>query len=320
LLENMTGFKDKILLLAKEKNFSPWALEKDYYATWILCHLHKLLEEGLLLRGGMALSKQYLNHHRLSPDLDLTVYWGKNGLITYSRRLQMAGLIQQNMVSFLNEIGFINCAPKGEIRHRARVLSFSIPYISCITNHKEEVKIDIQLDHQPLVKPESQDIKHFYQNHLTGVSMMPSPCRILVLDFNEQVAEKLRSATVDADPRPRDYFDLWHLIKEGFDFNQKDFVEIFKHKVFQIAPIRDYRRNFGLNATTWTSLKKDQNESLRPYLHGGEEFSFDLVCQKFNEIFFYQNFYWGRSERYKAFFSEKFNEYFREIIMRLPSV
>lgn len=298
MLKDKIAFKNSILALAQKWDFMPEALEKDYYATWILCHMHKFLPEQLLLRGATALSKQNLDHHRLNQDLDLTIYGERKDSTTHSQCLKMIDLIQQKMVLLLNETGFIGLQPHVEVKYHARVLSYSIPYPSFITGHLNQIIMDIQLDHRPLVRPEYQIIKHFYKDPITDESMIP-PCQMLVLCLDELVAEKLiKMLKYGFIPSIRDYYDLSKLIDTGFDFEKVSFIKIFKEKLREYFFIRDYKSVFGLNGSKQRQLNQEVELYLRPFIHCHEEFFPESVCEKLNHILSKGKFHLGCSDHY----------------------
>jgi predicted nucleotidyltransferase component of viral defense system len=61
-----------IRLTATALEINPIFIEKDYYLTLILLQIDKL-NLNLILKGGTALNKLYLDYPRLSEDLDFTL-------------------------------------------------------------------------------------------------------------------------------------------------------------------------------------------------------------------------------------------------------
>ena len=62
--------ENRLRFLAADKKFSLDYLEKDYYLTALLYFLKDVSE--ICFKGGTALNKIFLNHRRLSEDLDFT--------------------------------------------------------------------------------------------------------------------------------------------------------------------------------------------------------------------------------------------------------
>jgi predicted nucleotidyltransferase component of viral defense system len=62
---------NELKVIAGEKGFGIEILEKDYLVTYLLYLLKDI--EGIYFKGGTALNKIFLNHARLSEDLDYTI-------------------------------------------------------------------------------------------------------------------------------------------------------------------------------------------------------------------------------------------------------
>jgi len=59
-----------------------WVVEKDYAISYLLAGITRIdrLSEGLVLKGGTALSKFYFENYRFSEDLDFTLRQAFRGL------------------------------------------------------------------------------------------------------------------------------------------------------------------------------------------------------------------------------------------------
>jgi len=59
-----------------------WVVEKDYAISYLLAGIARTdrLSEGLILKGGTALSKFYLENYRFSEDLDFTLRQALHGV------------------------------------------------------------------------------------------------------------------------------------------------------------------------------------------------------------------------------------------------
>jgi len=62
---------NELKVIAGKTGFTIEILEKDYLVTYLLYLLKNI--EGIYFKGGTALNKIFLNHVRLSEDLDFTV-------------------------------------------------------------------------------------------------------------------------------------------------------------------------------------------------------------------------------------------------------
>ena len=62
---------DELKIIAAEQEFDIVLVEKDYLITYLLYLLKDV--ENIYFKGGTALNKIFLNHKRLSEDLDFTL-------------------------------------------------------------------------------------------------------------------------------------------------------------------------------------------------------------------------------------------------------
>lgn len=158
---------------------------KDYYLTLLLFHLSKI--NGLYFKGGTALNKMLLNHARLSEDLDFTV---KGSVTTKENAIR-------KLIPKIN--GFTG------IEHDKKVHRF-VRLIAHYANNeiKGSIIIDLNGRSKLLLKPESLELKHFYSGYIPSF-------KVNALNIKEMIAEKV-CATADRYA-PRDYFDLYNIIK-----------------------------------------------------------------------------------------------------------
>lgn len=190
-------------------------LEKDYFLT-LLLYLVKDVK-GLCFKGGTAMNKIFLNHARLSEDLDFTC----QGNIE-SVKDEILRILKDNKDIFPSH-SFENQTPS-----YFRLKAF---YKSYFTG-KNYVILDVNAKASVLLPPILQDIKHFYEE-------VPK-FEILTLDITELFAEKIRALVTRN--QPRDYFDTYMLLENGYkidtDLVQKklkeadedlDIVRIFKN-------------------------------------------------------------------------------------------
>lgn len=158
---------------------------KDYYLTLLLFHLSKI--SGLYFKGGTALNKMLLNHARLSEDLDFTV---EGNLAAKERAIR-------NLVPKIS--GFT------DIEHDKRMQQF-VRLIAHYANNeiKGSIIIDLNGRSKLFLKPKSLELKHFYSGYIPSF-------KVSALNIGEMIAEKI-CATADRYA-PRDYFDLYNIIK-----------------------------------------------------------------------------------------------------------
>jgi hypothetical protein len=107
----------------------------------------------------------------------------------------------------------------------------------------------------------------------------------LALSLEESVAEKLKAAISRLTPVIRDYYDLGHFIRNGFDFNRSDFLEMVDKKLRLDGYERDYSQNLGLSEQAIKELKKLTNTDLVLMIRRDEKFDLDEVLMFFDKLF-----------------------------------
>jgi predicted nucleotidyltransferase component of viral defense system len=283
LLIDKKQLKELIPVIAAQRKFRPAIVEKDYYLTVILNNIESMLTDKIVFKGGTLLNKVHLNYHRLSEDLDFT-YRSTGGLDTRSQRSRAIEPIRDKMPEFLRALGLKSPKPDGEGFNNSTQYLFNIQYSSVVTAKKDEnIKLEISLRQLPLEAPVRCTIKHFYQDPFSGVDLIPTHS-VWALSFLEAVAEKLKAAIARKDVAVRDYYDVWHIAEAGFDFFEDKFIRLFKTKLANDGYQGDFRYNFGLDAEQIALLDRQIHTDLMPVIRAGEQFSLNLVFEKFNDI------------------------------------
>jgi predicted nucleotidyltransferase component of viral defense system len=237
--------ENKLRYLSGQKGFNLIYLEKDYFLTLLLYFLKDV--EGICFKGGTALNKIFLNHTRLSEDLD------------FVSRLKASEIKKQIMELLDNMKGIF---PKYQFENQtSNFFRLKIFYESFFTK-TDFVILDVNSKASIVLKPEKQKIHHFYDE-------IPK-FEVLTLNVRELIAEKIR--TLITRKQPRDYFDTYMLLKKGYkiDFNlvkkkleeidQKFEIErVFKnaHKVYSRWSEIEQLTNKPVKFTT--VIKKLQN-------------------------------------------------------------
>ena len=190
---------DKFLEIVSDRWFNAKYLTKDYYLTVILYLIKDV--EGIYFKGGTALQKIFLNYSRLSEDLDFTLTRDVKDII-------------EEIITRLNSSKLF-----GKITRDKDVDGFTrlIIYYNDFYDNKDFVFIDLNKRSKLLLKPENYKIKHFYTDDIPEFS-------INTLSKGEMIAEKM-AATIGRN-RPRDHYDLYKIIKSGFNIN----IDLVKEK------------------------------------------------------------------------------------------
>ena len=187
----------ELKIIAEEKGFNIQIIEKDYLITYLLYLLKDI--EHIYFKGGTALNKIFLNHARLSEDLDFS--------LTTS-----VALIEQMIKEKLEDTFF------SKITHDKRVDKFVRLIVHYKLFHDEgTIFIDLNERAQLLLLPEKHVIHHFYPDHIPSFS-------VNTLNNKEIFAEKMAAAM--GRNKPRDHFDVYQIIKHEFPLN----LELVKKK------------------------------------------------------------------------------------------
>ena len=225
----------------------------------------------------------YLNYHRLSEDLDFA-YRGNADLSTRGKRSKAITPIREKMPAFLDLLELTSDSPQGKGFNNSTQYLFDIQYQSVLLDKKENIKLEISLRQPPFLEPEQVIIKHFFQDPFTGEDLIEQG-KVLALSLEESVAEKLKAAISRLTPVIRDYYDLGHFIRNGFDFNRSGFLEMVDKKLRLDGYERDYSQNLGLSEQAIQELKRSIDASLVLMIRRDEKFDLDEVLVFFNKLF-----------------------------------
>ena len=275
--------KDIIYYLANEHGFIASVIEKDFHLTRILNHVNEHLSKDIVFKGGTLLNKVYLNYHRLSEDLDFS-YRGDADLSTRGKRSRAIDSIRKTMPVFLEKLKLTSENYKGKGFNNSTQYLFNIQYDSVLINKKGNIKFEISLRQPPFLQAVNVTVKHFFQEPFSGKDIIKQG-KILSLSLDESVAEKLKAAISRLTPAIRDYYDLGHFIKSGFDFAHQDFLKMVNKKLSLDGYKRDYSYNLGLSGQAIEELKRIREKDLTPMIRTDEKFDLDLVLAYFNKLF-----------------------------------
>ena len=133
---------DVLLDISYKKGFNIVFIEKDYLLTYLLYLIKDV--EGIYFKGGTALNKIFLNHARLSEDLDFTL-------------VKDLDSVEKDIKEKLKGTMF------DKITHDKRVDKFIRLIIHYKLFHDEgTIFIDLNKRGKLLSKPEKHLVKNFY--------------------------------------------------------------------------------------------------------------------------------------------------------------
>ena len=156
--------------------------------------------EGIYFKGGTALNKIFLNHARLSEDLDFTLTRNEKE-------------VKEEISKILINYSFIKDITEGK-----NVDGFLRMIIKCTSEIGEsEIFIDLNQRGKLLLPSEFYEINHLYSPFIPDFS-------IKTLAKEELIAEKV-AATIGRN-KPRDHYDVYQIIHAGMPIN----IELVKKK------------------------------------------------------------------------------------------
>ncbi len=237
---------DELRIISGREKFGMLIIEKDYLVTQLLFLLKDV--KGILFKGGTAINKIFLNHTRLSEDLDFTL----------TRDIEE---VKAEIKEKLNGTIFDKLSPEKDVE---RFLRLAAHYR--LFHEPGRIFIDLTARAKPLLKPEKYLVDHFYKDKFPSFY-------ISCLNKEEMFAEKLR-ATIERY-KPRDYLDLYNLIKSGNSIN----LEIIKRKLESTGKKFDIKAVFKNTNKVFRIWKKDLAAITR------EEISFQQVISFLAEYF-----------------------------------
>ena len=185
--------ENKLRSIAGERGLNQIYLEKDYFLTLILYLLKDV--DGLYFKGGTALNKIFLNHARLSEDLDFSC---NRGIAT----------IRETILKTITESKLFY---KHEFDKNTETFFRLIPHYKSYFAGNSYIMLDVNAKASIHIAPERHTVPHFYDS-------IPK-FEVSTLAAEELIAEKI--AALISRNQPRDYFDTYLLLKNGHRINKK---------------------------------------------------------------------------------------------------
>lgn len=251
-------------------------LEKDYYITVILSGINELGKD-LVFKGGTCLSKIYYSYYRLSEDLDFTLKLPADN-ITRAVRRNAIKPIKESIKAFLKNFGMsIERLDKAGHRKSTQYIYY-LDYDSVVLNKKESIKLEIGMRFNPLLPVVTKKVKHKFFHPFTKELLFDTG-GINCLALKELIAEKLRAAATREMIAGKDFYDLGFLLREKFDFRDKELLGLFRKKLKEdgfSSDLRRYRMNLSRTDKEIEEMNARAKDELFPVLTLAEQESFDL--------------------------------------------
>ena len=188
-------------------------IDKD----WVLGHFlagifnNSYFQENLIFKGGTCLKKCYFENYRFSEDLDFTsIHIEKKKIISNLKKITQE-VDSETEILF----GKIKIADK-KFEDNLAAYECSIPFWGA--NHPNNkkppaeerwmtsIKIDFTINEIICFKKENRKIIHPYSDMLSNYFA-------ICYSIEEIISEKFRSLLQRSYAAPRDYYDLWYIMK-----------------------------------------------------------------------------------------------------------
>jgi predicted nucleotidyltransferase component of viral defense system len=287
LHSNMAEFLKVLERTSAQTGFPLRLLEKDYYITIVLSAISKLSND-LVFKGGTCLSKIYYSYYRLSEDMDFTLRL-PGGNFTRKTRSNAIRPIKESLKSFLKEFDMSVENLESSGHRESTQYIYYLDYESVVLNRKESIKLEISMRFNPLLATTAKKVTHKFLHPFTKEPLFDTG-NVNCLALKELAAEKLRASATRQVIAGRDFYDLGFLLKEGFDFRNREFLSVFRRKLEEdgfSADMSKYKTNLGRGQAEIDEMKARVKDELFPVLTLKEQKSFDVqdVLDKLNKIF-----------------------------------
>ncbi|MGB3477550.1 MAG: nucleotidyl transferase AbiEii/AbiGii toxin family protein [bacterium] len=262
-------------------------LEKDYYISIVVSDINELSKD-LMFKGGTCLSKIYYSYYRLSEDLDFTLKLSGDKS-TRTVRKNAIKPIKKQIRSFLKKYD-MSIKDLDKAGHReSKQYIYHLDYESVVLNKKESIKLEIGMRFNPLLPAVTKKINHKFLHPFTKEPLFDTKS-VNCLALKELVAEKLRAAATRRVIAGRDFYDLGYLLREKFNFKDKEVLELFRKKLEEdnfSSDLKKYRINLGRVDKEIKEMMSRIEDELFPVLTLNEQKSFDMVktLDELNAVF-----------------------------------
>ena len=181
-------------------------IERDYVLAWFLNEMaaHTLLATALAFKGGTALRRVYFGEYRFSEDLDFT--------LTRSVSLdELFAAFRQVFDPLQAKSGITMRLDEDNVTNHTRNDTFFFIYKGPLPAEKT-VKVDLTRDETIVFDLERKPVIISYPEYAD----LPHSAVLQVYALYEIAVEKVLALTDGARREPRDLYDLWFLLQEGY--------------------------------------------------------------------------------------------------------
>jgi predicted nucleotidyltransferase component of viral defense system len=277
--------QSEILKIAEEQGVLPDTIDKNWVLGHFLAELFRTswAQNLLIFKGGTCLKKCYFPDYRFSEDLDFT--------LNRSDFQITSNLLQTILDTITEQVGILFSKVKIEpIIFNNMQVGYSSHIRFWGVNHKKnqqptsperwhtEIKFEV-ISYELMVNEPT--ICPLYSNYsdrklFEGITI---PC----YQISEVVAEKFRALLQRSYPAPRDYYDLWNLLRQKGFIDLEGIVSTFlskaSYKNIHFNQVDDF-----FDPEQVRKVKQAWNNSLKGHLKEKDLPDFDTVLIELKEI------------------------------------
>ncbi len=257
--------------------FTATLIERDYYCSLVLQYLFDK-ESPLVFKGATCLSKVYADFYRLSEDLDLIIPVAADTPRTKRRaKMQPVRRIFEKLPIL---VPGMTISETFQGHNASRQYIGYLEYQSAVMEKREQIKIEIGIREPLLCPAESRKARTIVVNPFSSLPLLPT-FTLRAIALREAYAEKLRAAMTRREPAIRDFFDLFHAVRDtGLGSDDPDFLSMVRAKldVPGNAPV-------DVSAERKRELDRQLEGQLKPVLRPADfdsfnlDEAFELVCR-----------------------------------------
>ena len=186
--------------------------------------------------------------------------------------------IKESLRAFLNDFD-MNIESLDKAGHRESTqYVYSLDYDSVVLNKQESIKLEIGLRFNPILSAITKKVNHRFLHPFTKEPLFDAGS-VSCLALKELVAEKLRAAAARKTIAGRDFYDVGYLLKENFNFKDKEALALFKKKLEEdnfSSDLKKYRVNLGRTDKEIEEMEARVKDELFPVLTIDEQKKFDM--------------------------------------------
>ena len=235
---------------------SPDLYEKDLVLSTFLSNWSKVETphlDNLIFKGGTLLTKNYLEYHRISEDLDF-IHKDSNQIRKIQTKGKQETQIKNRIIPIIDEIKHIADKSKLEfetnrhdsryvlLRNSRRLYIFNMYYKSKITKLEDAIKIEISFTEDLINEYKEEEIKSIFDLKVRNKELfrkitdydLKNPT-LKIYSINEIILEKIRAIITREQFKQRDVFDLFLINKATniFNISKKDMFKKIDASPFQ---------------------------------------------------------------------------------------